>query len=250
MTTVLEIVQEILSDIDGDSVDTYNETVESEQVYTIVKSSYFNLMASRMWPHLRQGVQLTALGGTTPTHLSIDTKVKELCFLNYDISTATDTRKRYQAMKYLSVDEFLHKTNQEDDSSSDVDVVTDTSGIDIMIRNDQAPQYFTSFNDEELVLDSYDSSIAAALVSTRVQAQAYIIPVWDALSAGDAYVPDIPEEAMRVLIEGAKSAAALRLTQVPDQKAEQEAVRQQRWLSRKARRIEGGLAYPDYGRKR
>ena len=251
MTTVLEIVEEILSDLDCDSVDSYTDTVEGEQVYSIVKATYFNLMASRMWPHLRQGVQLTALGAPTPTHLSLDTRVKELCFLNYDISENTATRKDYQAMKYLAVDEFLHKTNQEDDSSSEVDVIVDTSGIEIMVRNNQAPKYFTSFNDEEIVLDAYDSEVGTALLSTRVQAQAYIVPLWDSLSEGDAYVPDIPEEAVRVLVESAKSAASLKLTQTPDQKAEQESVRQQRWLSRNSRRVNGGtINYPNYGRRR
>ena len=33
-----------------------------------------------------------------------------------------------------------------------------------------------------------------------------------------------------------------------NQKAEQKAARQQRWLSRKAWRIEGGIEYENYGR--
>ncbi len=35
-----------------------------------------------------------------------------------------------------------------------------------------------------------------------------------------------------------------------DIKSEQEATRQQRWLSRKDWTVAGGIRYPDYGRKR
>ncbi|MNE83170.1 hypothetical protein D3C80_1799620 [compost metagenome] len=39
-----------------------------------------------------------------------------------------------------------------------------------------------------------------------------------------------------------------KLKQMADSKAEQEARRQQTWLSRKAWRVAGGIKYPDYGR--
>jgi len=38
--TVLEIVQDILNDIDGDEVNSIDDTLESEQVAQIVKSTY------------------------------------------------------------------------------------------------------------------------------------------------------------------------------------------------------------------
>ena len=40
----------------------------------------------------------------------------------------------------------------------------------------------------------------------------------------------------------------MKLKQAPDQKAEQEAVRQRNWLSRKAWKVKGGIHYPNYGR--
>ena len=69
-------------------------------------------------------------------------------------------------------------------------------------------------------------------------------------SSADDFIPDLPENAFTALVEEAKSKAALRLAQKPDEKAEQEAGRQNRWLARRARRINGGIQYPNYGRKR
>jgi hypothetical protein len=58
----------------------------------------------------------------------------------------------------------------------------------------------------------------------------------------------LPEFAFTALIEEAKSRASFRLKQVVDQKAEQESARQNRWISRKSRRLNGGIQYPSYGR--
>ena len=42
--TLLEMVQEILSDMDSDEVDSIEDTVEAEQVATIVRSTYLAMM--------------------------------------------------------------------------------------------------------------------------------------------------------------------------------------------------------------
>src|SRR3546814_19833113 len=44
------------------------------------------------------------------------------------------------------------------------------------------------------------------------------------------------------------SRAALRISQQPDQKAEQESLRQSKWLARKDKRVAGGIKFPNYGR--
>lgn len=70
------------------------------------------------------------------------------------------------------------------------------------------------------------------------------MPTWTHL---DDAVPDLPDEAFTLLKEEAKSRAMLRLKQVADQKSEQEARRQNQWLSRKQWRVNGGVKYPNYG---
>jgi hypothetical protein len=74
-----------------------------------------------------------------------------------------------------------------------------------------------------------------------------MMPTWTQV---DNFVPDLPVEAFISLLEEAKSKASLKLKQSADNKAEQESARQRNWLSRKARRIAGGIQYPSYGRSR
>jgi len=245
---LLDMVQEILSDIDSDEVESIDDTVEAEQIVSILKSTYYAMMNNRDWPHLRRSIQISSLGDTAkPTHMKIQDGVKELCFLKYNKQKLGATKKDYGDITFLQPDHFLHKTNQEDSSSSDVLTVTDTGGIELLVRVDRAPTYCTSFDDEYIVFDSYDNTVDSTMQESKIQAVAYVIPAW---SSADDFIPDLPENAFTALVEEAKSKAALRLAQKPDEKAEQEAGRQNRWLARRARRINGGIQYPNYGRKR
>lgn len=245
--TLLEITTDILNDMDGDSVNTIDDTFESEQVAQIVKSTYFAMISNRNWPHTRQTVQILPSGDSAlPTHMNVQESIKELCFINYNKVKTGETRKLYKAIKYLYPDDFLRVINKRNNDNSYIDIITDPTGVELLIKNDLAPTYYTSFDDEALVFDSYDNEVDTTLQQSKVQAQAYVIPTW---SHTDDFTPDLPAEAFTALLEESKSRAMLKLKQVQDVKAEQEATRQQRWLSRKARRVNGGVRYPDYGRR-
>jgi hypothetical protein len=245
--SLLDMVQEIQNDLDLDEIESIDDTVESEQIVSILKSTYYAMMSNRDWPHLRRSIQVSGLGDTTkPTHMKLQEGIKELCFINYNKVKSGETRKRYEAIEYLQPDHFLHKTNQRNNDDSDTLAVTDTGGIEVLIKNDTPPKYYTSFDDEYLVFDSYDNTVDTTLQESKVQAMAYVMPEW---TSEDTFVPDLPENAFTALVEEAKSRASMRLKQVADQKAEQEAGRQTRWLARKARRVAGGIEYPDYGRR-
>lgn len=244
---LLDMVQEILSDMDSDEVESIDDTVESEQVVSILKSTYYAMMSNRDWPHLRRSIQIGSLGDTTtPTHMKVQETIKELCFINYNKQVVGSAKKVYEKVTYLQPDHFLHKTNQEDSTSALVQTVTDTGGIEVLVRNDRAPVYYTSFDDEYLVFDAFDNAVDTTLQESKVQAQAYVVPSW---SSSDSFIPDLPDDAFTLLVEESKSKAMFRLKQMVDQKAEQEAGRQNKWLARKARRVGGGIQYPSYGRK-
>ena len=246
--TLLDMTQEIQSDLDLDEIESIDDTMESEQIVVILKSTYYAMMSNRDWPHLRRSIQIEPYSDVTkPTHMKIQDEIKELCFLNYNKANATDTRKKYSEVKYLQPDEFIHKTNQNDSSPANVTEVVDPGGIDLFVRNDTAPTYYTSFDDSTLIFDSYDSAVDSSLQESKVQAQAYVVPAW---SSADDFIPDLPDDAFTALVEESKSKASLRLRQVADQKAEQESGRQNKWLARKARRVAGGIQYPNYGRNR
>lgn len=246
-STLLEIVSDILSDMDSDFVDSINDTDEAMQVAQIVKSTYQSMISNRNWPHTARALNVTAsTDNLLPTHMRIEDPYKELISIFYECHRDGQTRLDYRQMKYLEADAFLRFTNKRNSTDGQTLIINDPSGIKFLILDNKAPQYFTSFDDTNLVFDSYDSAVDITLQSSKTQARAYIIPPFEMI---DSFIPDLPDEAFSALIEEAKSKAQFKLHQVQDIKAEQEASRQQRWLSRKAWRVHEQDIYPyNYGR--
>lgn len=246
--TLLEMTQDIMSDMNDDEINTISDTLESLQVAQIVKSVYFEMMANKNWPHLRTLDELEASGDNTkPTHMKVPVLVKELEWVEYNCRTEADpTRNRYERMKWLSIDDFLRKTNGYDNTAANATEITDFSGIKFNVRTDKHPQYWTTFDDDYVVMDSYNSALDTTLQQTHTRCSMFVEPGW---SMADEYVPDLPAEAFPALLAEAKSTAFARVKQMPDQKAEQQAVRQKNWLSRKAWRTAGGITLPSYARR-
>jgi hypothetical protein len=247
--TLLQIVQDILNDIDGDEVNSIDDTIESAQVAQIVQSTYFALMSGKNWPHLRRLLQLVSSGTTaTPTFMTLPEPVNELSFVYYDCQQLADNgRKKFLHIKYRTPQEFVLWTNQRVSTDTNIlTVVEPTSSCELLIRNDVAPTYYTSFDDNTIIFDSYDSSIDNTLQQSKTQCYAQVQPTW---VATDSAIPNLPVDAFTLLLEEAKSRAAVKLRQLADNKAEQESVRQRAWMSRKDWRVAGGIKFMDYGRR-
>lgn len=245
--SLLEIVQDALSDMSSDVVNSIDDTEESQQVSQLVKSTYQAMMSNRNWPHTKRLVHLIAsTDSLLPTHMTIDEEIKELISVFYDKKRQGETRLLYQEVKWKEPDDFLYYTNQRNSDDANILTIIDPSGIVLLISNNKAPTYYTSFDDDTLVFDSYDSSVDSTLQSSKTQARAYVTPIF---TMDNDFIVDLPEEAFAALVEEVKSRAQFKLHQTQDVKSEVESKKQQSWLSRKAWRVNGGIRYPNYGRK-
>lgn len=244
---LLEIVADILSDMNGDYVDSINDTDEAMQVAQIVKSTYQAMITNRNWPHTAQLVHLIPYSNNElPTHMKVDTEIKEMISVYYNKIKKDAERIDYVQIPYIDPDSFLRFVNRRNSTDPNTKIVVDPSGVQLLVSTNKAPEYYTSFDDETLVFDSYDSDVDDSLQSSKVQARAYVTPKFEML---DTFVPKLPEEAFAALLAEAKSSAMFRLKQMQDIKAEQESNRQQRWLSRKSWKVKEKDIYPEnYGR--
>ena len=249
--TLLDMVQDILSAMSSDEINSINDTVEALQVATIIKNVYYEMATNRNWPHQRRLMQLDAVSDLThPNYLRIPSDVKELdniVSIKYNKRKESDTRDRYDTVEYIYPDKFLDLTNDRVSSANDITVVTDFGGAILLIKNDTAPTYWTSFDDDYIVFDSYDAAIDNTLQNSKTQVVAYKQLEF---SFTDSFIPDMPAEAFPALFNEAKSVAFIELKQQANDKAEQVAQRQKRWLSRQAWRASGGVRYPNFGRNR
>ena len=245
--TLLAIVQNILNDMDSDDVNSISDTVESLQVAEIVRQAYVDMISNRNWPHMARLMQLEpSIDSAQPTLARVPERVKELDFVKYDKRKADDNRKDYQDVHWLDPEDFLNYLNQRNSSADNIQVVNYNDGVELLIINDKAPEYWTSFDDQYVVFDSFNEDVESTIQNTKTQVRAYLTPEW---TLADDFIPDLPVEAFSKLVAEAKSNAFLTLKQVSNQKAEATSQRQGRWLSRKAWTTRGGVKYPDYGRR-
>jgi len=247
-STLLDLAQDISSSMDGDEFGSISDTFESEQIVTILRTVYRDIISNRNWPHLKKAINLVpSISTDFPTHMTIAENVKELVLINYNKQKNGTTRLDYQPVTWQENDEFLRRQNALNNDNDTVDVIADPTGVQLLIQNNKAPDYYTSFDDNTLVFDSYDEEIDSTLVGSKFQGVAYLMP--DVFLETDSFIVDLPEEAFSAFYNEAKSLAFLELRQQGHAKAEQVAGKQQRWLARKAWRVNGGIQYPDYGRR-
>ena len=84
--TLLAVVQDILNDIDGDEVNSINDTIEAQQIAQVVKTTYFNIMENgRDWPHLEKMFQLEAGTVAKPVYMKLPDDIQEVKWIKYNL---------------------------------------------------------------------------------------------------------------------------------------------------------------------
>jgi hypothetical protein len=168
-------------------------------------------------------------------------------WVKYDIRKNVGDPIRYRDINYKCPEDFLVYVMERDASKSNMQTVIDYNGTPLIIQTDVAPTYYTSFDDERLVFDSFDQNVDSTLQHSKTQVFGYAEPVF---LLQDDFVPDLPAKVFPYFVNESKSIAFLKIKEVFSQKDEQHATRQKGWLSREKHRVGGGVKYPNYGRKR
>lgn len=244
--TLIDMTQDILAAMGSDQVNAITDTSEANMVVRIIKRVYFDIISTRYWPHLQKMVKLIGLASTsTPSHFKMPDNLQKLEILWYDIQKQGDTRKKYAELQYMNPYDFMIMLNSRKSDETTVDTITDIDGRELLILNNVAPSYWTSFDDEYIVLDSYDNLVESAVQEHKTQILVYEEPTW---TESNTYIPDLPSKAFEYLKAEAMSTAFNEIRQAANPKAEQKARRLRTWLSQEKFRQNGELEYPNYGR--
>lgn len=245
--TLLDIVQEILSDLDADNVNSINDTDEAYQVARIVQNTYYDLVGNRTIPELEELTKLDSLGDNTrPTYLKLPGDVVSLVTFEYNISDdANDVS--FRDIKYKEPRDFLSwlkiKNNEDINTQTMLDI---NGGTTLIIRNNRMPTCFTSFDDLHIVCDSFKSDVEDTLQSSKTRALVKKIPTFNLT---DTYTPDLDHTHFRFLVNEAKSTALAILQKTVNPKVEQTARRQRVFSQNDKHRARSNRPNrPDYGR--
>lgn len=241
--SLVEIVKNILSDLDSDDVNTISDTVEALQVAQIVEQTFYDIIATRNIPEHQSLIKLTPLSDSEhPTHFVLSDTQAKIDAIWYDSSL--DNTFAYSVVWYLEPKDFLDLCDKRSD---DYILVTDkVAGTKLRIGTTATPKYYTSFDDEHVVMDSYNASIDSTLRESKVRALGRTYPVF---LISDSYVPDIDASVFPYLVQEAKSRAFSVLKGGPDQKVEQAARRQKVYVQNDKYRLEAPNKKRNYGRR-
>lgn len=245
--TVLAIVQDVMNDMKSDSVNSISDTIESQTIAQMVKSTYFDMIEERTWPTSKELMQLTASGTSArPTEMTIPDSIREIYWIKYNKRLISDTIDKFSDVDYLEPTDFIELCNGRDSSLSTITEQVDTiSNVTFLVVNDTAPTYWTSFDDETIIFDSYDSDIDSTLQASKTQTWVSKEP---SFTVSDSHVPDLPAKSFPLFVNEVKSLAFATLKQVPANVAERRARRQKTTIARTKWRTKGGIKFPNYGR--
>jgi hypothetical protein len=248
--TLLEMVQSILSSTDSDDVDSISDTVEATQVAYIIRDVFNLMVANRTVPeHYQLGVLTSPSSTSYPNYFQYPAASKTIEFVKYDIIGSGETASKYVTIEYLDPYEFVNMCNSRNEDASNITEVTDYGGAGLLIQTDKAPQFYTSFDDNYLVFDSYDSAVDTDyLQASKTQCYYSTIPVF---TISDSFTPDIDDNMFPLLLAESKSTAFIELKQQQHGKAEQAARRQNTRIQKERAKTRKANGYkgPDYGRK-
>lgn len=167
--TLIDAVQQILSDADGDEVSSINDTVESEQCARVIQDTFYQIVDLHDLEHIKTLEKLDATSSSTPNVMTRPEGFHSIEWVQYDKKNAASDPQSFQSVTYCEPDEFLVKIQGRNTSDSTVTAVTLSTGIIIPVRNDQAPTWYTVMDSgsDELVFDSYDSALEANLQQSK-----------------------------------------------------------------------------------
>lgn len=235
--TLLELVQSILNDMDSEGVNSISDSDEAQQVASVVRDTFYNIVAARKIPEHDRLIKLTSLSDSTkPTHFLYPDSVKEIRKFEYN----------GREVRWKDPVTFLDDMPQFGDNDA-VAVSDPISSVTLYVKDTKDPSYYTSFDDEYIICDSYDAAVDTVLQNSKTRCWGTQYPSFELT---DDFVPDLDEAMSSYLLAEAKSVCFSVFKSGSDPKIEQSARRLKAYVQNDLTRTKLPPSRPLYGRNR
>jgi hypothetical protein len=249
--TLLELVQDILSDIDGDEVNDISDTIEATQVANVIRNTYRSIVEEFDLSAIEVAFQLEASGTSTrPTHMTIPSSIFDVKSIRYDVRTAVADPPRYVEIPYATKAEFLDRTsNNDSDDATYQDVTDPESGFVLSIRNNQAPSMWTTLDGgDTLIFDSFNSAVDSTLQTAKTQC---LGSKRNDLTLASTSTIDLPETMQQLVYNEAREMCMELYKDGAPRKVNEASRRSKMKAKERQNKIDlpRSINLPDYGRK-
>lgn len=241
--TLLEMVSSILSDMDSEAVNSISDTVEAQQIASVIEDVYYNIIAARNIPEHQQLLKLTSLSSSVrPTHFQYPTNTRDIVDLSYNIDVQGGVN--YQEIHFVEPLDFLKQMPYNNPDSTLV-VPDATASTSLVIFKDRMPTYYTSFDDLHIVMNAYDATVETILQASKTRAYGTVYPTF---TIADSFTPDLDDTMLPYLLAEAKSTCFSLFKSGSDPKVEQAARRLKSYVQNDMYRTKRPNVRNHYGR--
>ena len=194
--TLLSVVNFYMDYTDGFRVSTIDDGLEAQQVASLCEKVFHDLVNDIFANNLTENlVQLESLSDSTkPNYLRLPdtaTRIKDSKVM-YNVSTGAAGASTLNLVQipFLRPQDFLDSIGARSTNQANTQIVTDYSGYQMVIQNKSAPGFFTTFDDEHLVFDSFDSDVDSVMQASK---SGILTSEQRTFTQADGYVIDLPE---------------------------------------------------------
>ena len=195
---LLELVQRVAEYCCAGTVNSINDTRESQQIANIVKETYYDLIQRNELEVRYSLFRLQNLTDTEkPTYLVMPDRAWTIDLLRYKRKT-TGTLKDLEYKEPLKfIEDSLYLNPQE----QYVKQCTDYTEAVFNVRTDREPSCYTILNDKYIVFDSYVASEQHTLVDENFICYGRYFPDFE---LKDDFIPDLSTQQFSILLSNAK----------------------------------------------
>lgn len=233
--TLLEMTQNIMSAMDSDEINSIGDTVESLQVAEVVRETY---------EYITVGLDIPGRAGIIKLDASTDTDLPNYMTVPNNVERIEWIRYNDNLIQYKTPLDFLESVSGRGTG----DEVTTIESMNIY--NDRDPLFYTSFDDDTIVFDAFDSEEGSTLMQSKTLCWGQRSLPFDMT---DDFVPSLPLDMFPRLLAEAKAACFVNFKQVSNSTEERRA-RNQKVVNMNSRFKAGTVRpidrLPNYGRKR
>lgn len=251
--TLLEVVQKTAEQLNLDEVNSISDSPDGEQIAQMAQDSAYDLLNQSEWPFTIQLQQLESVADAEkPNYLRIPDEVTRIEQVKYDNTDPVDQVDgvdlvKIENVKWLSATEFLDLVQARNTQIDEIEMVEDYNGVRYPIYNDRGPSFWTSFDDEYVVCDAYNSDLESTLQGNKSQC---LVKWIQNIVIDDGFVLDAPAHFFSTWLADTKSSASYAMKQELSPKDEQRARRGLAVLRRNAPRTNDDDGKAKYGRRR
>ena len=243
--TLLDVVQRTLHAINGDNVDSYNATDESLKIAYIAEEVFNQITSNSNLKETTVIGQLVGLGDlNNPTRMTKPNDIDNLIMVEY--RDATISGSPYKEVCYLEPMDFLTRTKNRD-PTTDTDILEVTNPVGLLVDKSKHPSWYTSFDDQSLVFDSYDVTVDSTLQT--IKSRVYYTTIPDFILQNTFVIP-LDQDQLTAYLLRVKERAWTDLKEQPNGVITREARREMAKLFHNSDlQHRNQMRYPNYGRR-